>query len=63
MLLLMIDFSETGNIRKTVGGPRGNASARTQLFAADRRTSHCLKKEETLRHPTEALEETEKSTT
>jgi len=44
------------------GAPRGNPSARTQLFAADRRTSHGSKKEETLRRPTEALEETERST-
>jgi len=40
------------------GAPRRNPSARTQLFAADRRTSS--KKEETLRRPTEALEETKK---
>jgi len=40
----------------------GNPSARTQLFGAGRRTSHGSKKEETLRHPTEALEETEGST-
>jgi len=38
--------------------PHDNPSARTQLFAADRRTSHGLKKEETLRRSTEALEET-----
>jgi len=30
------------------GAPRGNSSARTQLFAADRQTSHGSKKEETL---------------
>jgi len=41
--------------------PRGNPSARTQLFAADRRTSHGSKKEETLRRPMEAAEETRKS--
>jgi len=40
--------------------PRGNPSARTQLFAADRRTSNGSKKEETLRPPTEVPEETEK---
>jgi len=40
----------------------GNPSVRTQLFAAYRRTSHGSKKEETLRHPTEAPEETERST-
>jgi len=44
------------------GASGGNPSARTQLFAADRRTSHGLKKEETLRRPTEAPEETERST-
>jgi len=42
--------------------PRGNPSARTQLFAADRRTSHGSKIEETLRHPTEVPEETERNT-
>jgi len=46
----MMDWSE-----------RGNPSARTQLFAADRRTGHGSKKEETLRHLTEAPEETRKS--
>jgi len=56
----MMDWSERGNIRKR--GPCGNLSARTQLFAADRRTIHGSKKEETLRHPTEAPEETERST-
>jgi len=40
------------------GALRRNPSARTQLFAADRRTSS--KKEETLRRPTEAPEETKK---
>jgi len=44
------------------GDPRGNPSARTQLFAADRQTSHGSKKEETLRRPTEAPEETVRST-
>jgi len=44
------------------GAPHGNPSARTQLFAADRRTSHGSKKEETLRRPTKAPEETERST-
>jgi len=43
------------------GVPCGNPSARTQLFAADRRTSHGSKKEETLRRPTEAPEETKKA--
>jgi len=43
------------------GAPCGNPSARTQLFAADRQTSHGSKKEETLRRPTEVTEETEKS--
>jgi len=43
------------------GAPRGNPSARTQLFAADRRTSHGSKKEETLRRPTEVPEETGKA--
>jgi len=43
------------------GVPRGNLSTRTQLFAADRRTSHGSKKKETLRHPTEASEETERA--
>jgi len=42
------------------GAPRGNPSAKTQLFAADRQTSHGSKKEETLRHLTEVPEETEK---
>jgi len=44
------------------GAPRGNPSARTQLFGADKRTSHGSKKEETLRRPTEAPGETEKAT-
>jgi len=44
------------------GAPQGNPSARSQLFAADRRTSHASKKEETLRRPMEAPEETERST-
>jgi len=57
--LLMMDWSERGNIRKR--GPLWNPSVRTQLFAADRRTSHGSKKEETFRCPTEALEETRKS--
>jgi len=43
------------------GAPCGNPSARTQLFAADRRTSHGSKKEETLRRLVEAPEETERS--
>jgi len=43
------------------GAPRVKHSARTQLFAAGRRSSHGLKKEETLRRPTEAPEETERS--
>jgi len=44
------------------GAPRGNPSARTQPFAADRRsTSHGSKKEETLRCPMEVPEETERS--
>jgi len=42
------------------GAPRGNPSARTRLFAADRRTSHGSKKEETLRRPTEVPEERKK---
>jgi len=41
--------------------PHGNPSARTQLFATDRRTSHGSKKEETFRCPTEVTEETERS--
>jgi len=44
------------------GAPRGTPSARTGLFAADMRTIHGSKKEETLRCPTEAPEETERST-
>jgi len=44
------------------GAAHGNPSARTQLFAADRRTSHGSKKEETLRRLTEAPEERERST-
>jgi len=43
------------------GAPLGNPSARTQLFAADRQTSHGSKKEETLRRPMEASEEIERS--
>jgi len=49
-----------GTFRRGASG--GNPFARTQLFAADRRTSHGLKKEETLRRPTEAPEETERNT-
>jgi len=56
----MMDWSGRGNIRKR--GPSWDPSARIQLFAADRRTSHGSKKEETLRRPTEVPEETEKST-
>jgi len=56
---LMMDWSGRGNIRRR--GPCGNPSARTQLFAADRRTSHGSMKEETPRCPTEAPEETRKS--
>jgi len=44
------------------GAPRGNPSSRTQLFAADRRTSHDAKKEETLRCRPEVPEETERRT-
>jgi len=55
----MMDWSERGNIRKRA--PRGNPTARTQLFAADRRTSNSSKKEETLRRPTEAPEENRKN--
>jgi len=44
------------------GAPRGNPSARTQLFAADRCTIHGSKKKGTLGHPTDVLEETERST-
>jgi len=61
MWLLTMDCSKRENIRKK--GPRGNHSTRTQLFAADRRTSHGSKKGETLRRQTEVPEETEKSTT
>jgi len=56
----MMDWSERGSIRKR--GLSGNPSARTQLFAAGRRTSHGSKKEETLRRQTEVNEETERST-
>jgi len=45
-----------------IGAPRGNPSAKTQLFAADRRTSHGSKKEETLRCSTEVPKETEGNT-
>jgi len=55
----MMDWSERGNIRKRA--PCGNPSVRTQLFAAGRRSSHGLKKEETLRCSMEAPEETRKS--
>jgi len=44
------------------GAARGNPSAKTLLFAADRRISHGSKKEETLRCQTEAPEETERNT-
>jgi len=44
------------------GAPRGNPSAKTQLFAADGRISHGSEKEETLRRPTEAPKETVRST-
>jgi len=43
------------------GAFRGNSSAKTQLFAADRQTSHGSKKKETFRRPTEASDETEKN--
>jgi len=43
------------------GAPLGNPSARTQLFAADRRTSHGSKKEKILRRPTETSEKTERN--
>jgi len=56
----MMDWSESGTFRR--GAPYGNPSARTQLSAADRRTSHGSKKKETLQRPTEAPEETERST-
>jgi len=56
----MIDWNERGNIQKR--GPSWNPSARTQLFAADRQTSHGSKEEETLRCPIEVPEETERST-
>jgi len=55
----MMDWSERGNIRKR--GFCGNPSVRPQLFATYRQTSYGLKKEETLRCPTEAPEETRKS--
>jgi len=56
----MMDWSERENIQTfRRGATCGNPSARTQLFAAGRRTSS--KKEETLRCPTEAPEETRKS--
>jgi len=42
------------------GAPRGNPSTRTQLIAADRRTSQDSKKEETLRRPMEVPEENRK---
>jgi len=45
-----------------IGGPCGNPSARTQLFAVDSQTSRGSKKEETLRRPVEAPEETERGT-
>jgi len=56
----MMDGVKEGTFGR--GAPRGNPSARTQLFAADRRTIHGSKKEEILRHRTEAPEETERST-
>jgi len=56
----MMDWSEEGTFGR--GAPRGNPSARTQLFAADRQTSHGSKKEKTLWRPTKVPEETERST-
>jgi len=44
------------------GAPRGDPSARSQLFAAERRTNHGSKKKGTLRRPTEVPEETDRST-
>jgi len=58
--LLMMDWSERGNIHKRA--PHGSPSARTQLFAADRWTSHGSKKEETRWRPMEVPEETKRST-
>jgi len=55
----MMDWVIEGTFRREA--PPGNASARTQLFAADRRTSHGSKEEETIRRPMEAPEETRKS--
>jgi len=57
----MMDWSERENIRKR--GPSWEPFHKNSLFAADRRTSHGSKKEETLRRPTEVPEETERSTT
>jgi len=56
--LLMMDWSKRGNIDTASGNP----SAITPLFAADWWTSLGSEKEETLRRPREALEETERST-
>jgi len=54
----MMDWSERGDIRKR--GPLWDPSARIQLFAAERRTSHGSKKEETLRRSTEVPEKKQK---
>jgi len=56
----MINWIERVNIRKR--GPLWELFPRTQLFAVDRRTNHGSKKGETPRRPTEAHEETERST-
>jgi len=56
----MMDWSERGNIRKR--GPSWELFRKNSALAADRRTSHGSEKEETLRLPTKAPEETERST-
>jgi len=58
-LILLLTGVKEGTFGR--GAPCGNPSAKTQLFAADRRTSHGSEKEGTLGCPPEAPEETRKS--
>jgi len=55
-----MDWSERENIRKR--GPSWEPFHKNSALLADRQSSHGSKKEETLRRPTEAPEETERST-
>jgi len=56
----MMNWSERGSIRKR--GPLWEPFCKNSALAADRRTNHGSEKEETLRRPMEALEETERNT-